>query len=154
MKFTAKRLNIGTLTVALMLSFGLVGGSAQAEGEGAKDDRKLIVLKPEWKNQMKYEMRNGLLPTIQAIVNAVAEGDMKAVSAAARPRGKAHKAKMNMKMMSKIPKGMKMIGRPMRMAFDDLAQAAESGADAKVVLGKLGDVMTFCTSCHNAYRLD
>ncbi|HHI82593.1 MAG TPA: hypothetical protein ENJ99_05520 [Rhizobiales bacterium] len=139
---------------AALFALLIAAQSWHAAASGPKDERTLVKIKPEWKAHLKYDMRNGLLPTVQSIINALAEGDMKAAAAAARTRGMAHMKKMNKQMMAELPMGMKAIGKPMHLAFDAVANEAETSGNPKAVLGKLGDVITFCTSCHNAYRLD
>jgi cytochrome c556 len=40
-----------------------------------------------------------------------------------------------------------------RAGFDDLADAAQSGAPPIKLIGMLGETMRNCVACHEAYRL-
>jgi hypothetical protein len=56
-------------------------------------------------------------------------------------------------LMSSVPEGFRQIGMPIHMAFDKIADAAETGATTKEILTSLGAAMNRCVACHAAYRI-
>jgi hypothetical protein len=95
------------------------------------------------------------LQSTQAITAALATDDLKTVASEAAARGRKGTP------LSAIPPGMKaketqawaaMMGGA-RAGFDDLADAARTGAPPIKLLGMLGETMRNCLACHESYRL-
>lgn len=95
------------------------------------------------------------LQSTQAIAAALATDDLKTVADEAVARGRKGTP------LSAIPPGMKAKETPAwtammggaRTGFDDLADAARTGAPPPKLLGMLGETMRNCVACHETYRL-
>ena len=125
----------------------VLGNTAKAE-----DGRTAILLEPAERLAVLDEMRL-LLETTQTIVEALANDDLAAVEAAARPIGSAAIATVDFRLKAKLPLGFKKLGFGTHYAFDDIANMAAEGKPAKAIQIKLAETMNNCIACHSAFQL-
>lgn len=97
------------------------------------------------------EMRT-FLQGLHNIFNALARKDMKSVAVEARPLGKVlHK--MPPAMHERLPMAYVEMGLGLHEVFDVIARDAEAKADLSLTLSQLAEAMTYCSGCHDTYRL-
>jgi len=113
----------------------------------AEDDREAIFVSREQRDLVLEDMRNFLV-AVQDIVLAMADGDMATVSEVARAMGPGKGRGMGMGM--DVPMEFRQMGRGTHVAFVELAQAADMGAEG--VIADLGTLMSNCTGCHVTYK--
>jgi len=94
-----------------------------------------------------------LLESTQSIVEALANDDLTAVEAAARPIGSAAIATVDFSLRAKLPLDFKKLGFGTHYAFDDIANMANEKQPAKAIQMKLAETMNNCLACHAAYYL-
>ncbi len=143
---------IGLLAAALLaigVKFVVLGSTQEGTAE---DPRTVVVLTKGERAMVLGEMRV-LLETTQAIVEALAENDMKTVATEARKVGKAAVSTMDFKLRAKLPIEFKKLGFGTHYAFDDLAAMAEAGKTAPEIQRKLAETMNNCIACHAAFQL-
>jgi len=142
MKTTKLAMGFGVALMAAMMS---VASPAVAE-----DDREAIAVSAAQRDFMMAEMREFLV-VVQDIVLGMAEGDMPAVAEAAHSMRMGQGGGQGMGMGRVLPLEFRQMARGTHMAFEELAQAAEFGAEG--VLADLGTLMSNCTGCHATYKL-
>ncbi len=126
----------------------VAGGTAPI----APDTRQTIVLTEDERNFVLAEMR-GFLDSVQGIVEGVAEGNMKAVTEAARKSGMGTMQRVPRTLMPKMPPEFRMLGMNTHGAFDTLANESSGMGDKQIVLKQLATLLTNCSACHQGYRL-
>ena len=127
----------------------VVQGSVVASDDG----RTAIVLSAGERDLVLAEMR-GFLEAVETITVALGEKDMTAVASSAQEVGTANAQGVPASLMGKLPLEFKSLGMATHKAFDALAMEAQDMGDEQNVLGKLGQLMSNCTSCHASYRFD
>lgn len=132
-----------------MQMHGAVGAAAAPV---APDTRQTIVLTEDERNFVLAEMR-GFLDSVQGIVEGVAEGNMKAVTEAARKSGMGTMQRVPRTLMPKMPPEFRMLGMNTHSAFDTLASESSGMGDTQVVLKQLATLLANCGACHQGYRL-
>lgn len=137
---------VGVAAAATML---FVMGNTTTSDDG----RSAIHMNGSERDLVLAEMR-GFLEGVEAIIDAVAENDMKSVSESARKVGMGNVEGVPVSLMAKLPLEFKSLGMATHNAFDDLAVEAEDMGDREVVLQKLGSILGNCTTCHAGYRID
>lgn len=150
MKKFSYALNALLLTVLLAVGYVVVVRGSVAPSD---DGRISIILEPGERQFMLADMR-GLLESVQAVAEAAGANDMKAVAEAARKSGFGQHEEAPLAIRLKLPMEMKALGPTMHQSFDDLALAAEQGADAVKIAALLGQTLSVCTACHAGYRYD
>ncbi len=137
--------------IAAIIVLALVSVATPAVAE---DSREVAVRTAPQRGFILNQMRL-FLGSVQVIVSALAEGDMKAVAEQAAARGRKGTP------LSAIPPGMKANETPAwlammggaRAGFDDIAASAtDPSATPLKLMGMLGDTMKNCVACHQAYR--
>jgi len=128
--------------------FGISGSTV-----AATDGRTAIVLEPGERDLVLAEMR-AFLESVQAITEAVGEGDVGKIAAAARKVGAEAQQAVPASLMGKLPLGFKQMGLDTHRKFDRLALDAEEFGDPATSLQQLSELMTNCVACHSAFRLD
>ncbi len=116
------------------------------------DGRTAIMLSAGERDLVLKEMRE-FLEGVQSITEALAAKDMKAVAEASKKIGMAAAGGVPVSLMAKLPLEFKTLGLSTHKAFDDLSMEASDMGDAQISLGKLGELLNNCTTCHAAYRL-
>lgn len=132
---------------AAFVGFKFVTGSTVT----AEDGREAIQLTPSERNLVLGEMR-ALLAAVQEIIAAVNAGDMNAVKESAHRVGMAEAGAAPAGLVLKLPMAFKTLGFSTHEGFDEVALAAEIGAEA--VLAGLETNLAKCVACHAAYRLN
>jgi hypothetical protein len=141
---------IGILLLVLVgIGFKFVVLGSTGKGD---DGRTAVLLEPAERQAVLNEMRM-LLETSQAIVAALAEEDLGAVEAAARPIGSAAIATVDFRLRAKLPLEFKKLGFGTHYAFDEIADMAQQGKSVKVIQMKLAETMNNCIACHASYQL-
>lgn len=96
----------------------------------------------------------GLLEAVETITLELSEDNMTGVATAARSVGMGSASGEPPTLIARLPLEFKRLGMATHSAFDDLAMEAEDMGDSSIMLGKLGSILTDCTSCHAGYRFD
>ncbi|NWF37820.1 hypothetical protein F3F96_01510 [Mariprofundus sp. NF] len=120
--------------------------------EKAEDGRTAVILEPAERLAVLDEMRL-LLETTQAVVEALANDDLAAVEAAARPIGSAAIATVDFRLRAKLPLEFKKLGFGTHYAFDEIADMAKAGEPSKAIQRKLAETMNNCIACHASFQL-
>lgn len=120
--------------------------------EKGEDGRTAVILEPAERQAVVEEMRL-LLETTQAVVEALANDDLAAVEAAARPIGSAAIATVDFRLRAKLPLEFKRLGFGTHYAFDDIANMAQAGESRKAIQKKLAETMNNCIACHASFQL-
>lgn len=127
-------------------------GEAQHPPRPDGDPREAIVLAPAETAELLTGMRT-YLETIQGIVTALAENDIKSVAEIAPRSGARMLGGVSPLTGLKTPIGFTSMSLDTHDKFDRLADAARRGTSRSDVLAALRDIMGNCISCHAAYRL-
>jgi hypothetical protein len=115
------------------------------------DNRIPVTVSSQERAHVLAEMRT-FLQGMYNIFNALARGDMKAVASEARPLGKVlHR--MPPAMRERLPQAYVEMGLGLHEVFDVIARDAETKADPSHTLSQLAEAMTYCSGCHDTYRL-
>jgi len=136
-----------TVLAAGAFKVTVLGNTARAD-----DGRTAVLLEPAERQAVLEEMRV-LLETTQAVVEALANDDLAAVEAAARPIGSDAIATVDFALRAKLPLEFKKLGFGTHYAFDDIADMAKEGMPAKAIQRKLAETMNNCIACHASYQL-
>lgn len=147
---------IGLLSLALagmIVVFGIFGRIADSP---STDGRARLLLTNAERDFVLKEMRH-MLMAVQAVLVAVNEDDMAAVTSAAREAGMAEvraiPAEIRLPLMTKLPIEFKQLGFGVHEGFDELALDAESLGDRQHTLRQLANLMDKCIACHAAYTV-
>ncbi len=142
------------LSLLLNLALAAVGGYLFMGGNvtASDDDRKAIVLTDGEKSFVLSEMR-GLLETMQGVLLAWEEGDMKELAATARKSGMVDMRNAPKSLMLKMPMGFKTLGHGMHGGWDAIADEAEAMGDKNKIISLLSEQLGRCTACHSGYKL-
>lgn len=142
---------------AALLALVLVGLGYKllvvGETAPASDGRSAILLTPGERDLVLAEMR-AFLQAVQAITQAVAEGDASRAADAARAVGTGAAAEVPLTLMAKLPLGFKELGLSTHRAFDQLALDAEQLGDPGQIPAQLATLLNNCVGCHAAFRID
>lgn len=128
--------------------------SFSAAAEPSDTRQPFAVAAPE--HAYILEQMRLFIVSIQAIDEALANGKTDAVAEAAAARGgRANKDDPNFPktLGAKLPPLWKQMGRGTRTGFDQLADAAKSGAPTQKSLAILAETLRNCVACHQTYRL-
>jgi len=143
------------IAIAVLVAV-LVGGMFKfivlGNTEKGDDGRTAVILEPAERQAVLEEMRL-LLETTQTVVEALANDDLAAVEAAARPIGSAAIATVDFRLRAKLPLEFKKLGFGTHYAFDDIADMAKAGEPAKAIQLKLVETMNNCITCHASFQL-
>jgi len=149
-KTTPHWIAIGLLVAVIvggMFKFVVLGSTEKGD-----DGRIAVILEPAERQAVLEEMRL-LLETSQTVVEALANNDLAAIEAAARPIGSAAIATVDFKLRAKLPLEFKKLGFGTHYAFDDIADMAKAGEPAKAIQLKLVKTMNNCIACHASFQL-
>jgi hypothetical protein len=138
-----------------LVVLGALGYKLVVVGETApaSDGRSAILLTPGERDLVLAEMR-AFLQAVQAITQAVSEGDAARAASAARAVGAAAAAEVPLSLMAKLPLGFKELGLSTHRAFDQLALDAEQMGDTAPIQAQLATLLNNCVACHAAFRID
>ncbi len=117
----------------------------------ASDNRIAIMVGSQERAHVLAEMRT-FLQGLHNIFHALARKDMKAVAVESRPLGRIlHRMPEGMR--ERLPLAYVEMGLGLHEVFDVIARDAEAKADPSVTLSQLAEAMTYCSGCHDTYRL-
>jgi len=151
---TARTKDSGTVCLVRRILFGiLLSGTALSAASADLDGRKALYLNDGERQFVLSEMQN-YVASLQQLVSALSKNDMQGVADAARPMGMQAMQNAPATLMGKMPDGFRSLGMPTHLAFDQIAQSAEAGADANAILSKLAEAMNNCVACHASYRIE
>ena len=141
----------------VVLSLIVIGGMTyvfvyQGKVQPAGDGRTAIVLSPGERDLVLAEMRM-FVESIQGMVSAVPDEDMKTVAEYARQVGMQAQQQVPGSLVGKLPLAFKQMGRATHQQFDQLALDAEQLGDPDHSLQQLGKLMQNCIACHATYRI-
>ncbi|TNF36924.1 MAG: hypothetical protein EP315_03520 [Gammaproteobacteria bacterium] len=144
-----------TISAILLLILVIVAYKFIVVGEvtEASDGRQAIVLQSDERDFVLAEMRL-FLSSVQAINQAIAEGNPQQVASAARMVGMAVQQTVPPALITKLPLAFKQQGFDTHQKFDLLAMDAEQIGDGMHSLQQLAELMQNCVACHAAYRID
>ncbi len=115
------------------------------------DNRIPINVTSQERSHLLAEMRS-FLQGLHNIFHALARNDMKAVAVEARPLGKVlHHMPPGMR--ERVPLAYVEMGWGLHEVFDVIARDAEAKADPTLTLGQLAEALSYCSGCHDTYRL-
>jgi cytochrome c556 len=143
-----------SIALALILAAAAtVTGPVWAQSSSAmQTDRRIAInVSQAEKNQVLSEMRE-FLHGFHSINIAMARQDMKALGITARPMG-ALLDRMPVKLKERLPEEFTQLAIAMNEAFQNLARDAESNGDMRKAHENLAEVMTYCSGCHDTYRI-
>jgi hypothetical protein len=131
---------------------GLLAALSGVAPAGAVDERQVLDLGEHQRALVLQEMR-ALLSATQAVVAALAAGDMAAVArhASAVGMGMAHQAEHHLQ--GALPEAFMQMGMSVHRDFDRIAADAEAVGDPKHTLRQLGESMQKCVACHASYQI-
>ena len=132
---------------AMVYLFVLKGSISESN-----DGRVAIHLNGAERDLVLEEMR-GFLEGVEAITNALGEGNMAEASKHAASIGMAGIGDVPLSLMGKLPLDFKTLGLSTHKAFDTLSKETKVNTDPKMFLKKFGEILNNCTSCHAGYRL-
>jgi len=138
---------LSAILIAIGIKFVVLGSTAEGD-----DGRTAVILEPAERQAVLEEMRM-LLETSQTVIEALANEDLAAVEAAARPIGSAAIATVDFRLRAKLPLEFKKLGFGTHYAFDDIADMAKAGEPSKKIQLKLAETMNNCIACHASYQL-
>lgn len=115
------------------------------------DGRQVVLVSTTERDQVLAEMR-GLLEAIADITSALSRNDVASIVEIAKPIGSAAMEGESPALLAKLPLDFKQNGLRVHTGFDDLGEAAASGATVAEMTGMLSEQLMVCTGCHAAYR--
>ena len=136
-----------TIIVGFAVKFIVLGSTAQAP-----DGRTQVILTTNERAQVLEEMRQ-LLASTQSIVEALAEHDLKNISAAANQVGMQATSTMDITLKAKLPMDFKQMGFAVHQSFDDISHMAKEQKPIQEIQRKLADTMSQCVACHASFQL-
>lgn len=129
---------------------GRTGERLQSPVNGT-DKRIPVTVTSQERAHVLAEMRT-FLQGMYNIFNALARGDMKAVAVESKPLGKVlHNTPPAMR--ERLPLAYLEMGLGLHEVFDVITRDAETKADPSLTLSQLAEAMTYCSGCHDTYRL-
>ena len=135
--------------------FGLAASLAMAGAVAADigtDDRVKIVLKPDERHLVLWEMRS-FLNVVQTITDALTREDMQAVAEAARSMGSGAANQIPPQTVAKLPETFQMLAGTVHNTFDVMALDAESLGDPMHTQRQMSQMLQTCNACHGIYQI-
>lgn len=129
----------------------LVGMVATADTVTNADSRNVIAVDANARAKLLTEMR-GHLVNLQALLEALSEGDMNGVTQAARASGVQSASESADDIIAHLPSGFTALGMSMHRDFDRIADMAARGSDAQTLLRQVAVTMQKCVACHTTYK--
>jgi len=116
------------------------------------DARTAVRLSPPHRALVLTEMRQ-FLSGLQQISGALSQDDMDTVATVAHSLGSPMTQHMDPGLRQALPEGFRKLGFSVHADFDLIALDAESLGDSRHTLSQLGETLSKCVSCHEAYRI-
>ena len=154
----SKYLKLGMLIFALLCST-LTAQTVLAQGVPAAtnpnvdvDTRRGIVTLP-WERTLILRNMRQYLAGLQELTAAVANGDMKTATEAARSMGSVNLYDIKLKFANTTAVEFHEIAFEVHKDFDRAAADAEAKKDGMLLLKQVSTIMKRCTYCHETFRL-
>jgi hypothetical protein len=135
--------------------FGLAASLATASAVAmdiGTDDRVKVVLKPDERHLVLFEMRS-FLNVLQIISAAAIRGDMQAVATAARSMGSGAANQIPPLTVAKLPETFQILAGTVHSSFDVMALDADSLGDPMHTQRQVARLMQTCNACHGIYQV-
>ncbi len=116
------------------------------------DTRTIVPLSPPHRAMVLHEMRQ-FLSGLEQLSVALSKDDMKTVARVAHSLGSPMTHHMPADLKQALPEEFRKLGFSVHADFDQIALDAESLGDGKHTLSQLGETLSRCVSCHNAYQI-
>lgn len=136
--------------VFLGLAMGLA--TAGAVADIGKDDRLDVVLEPDERHLVLFEMRS-FLQALQGITEALTREDMQTVANLARTMGSGAANQIPPQTTAKLPETFQMLAGTVHTTFDVIALDAESLGDPLHTIRQVSTMMQTCNACHGIYQV-
>lgn len=144
------------LAATLSLNLGAAGAADPHAHEGhhapAQDNRTVLQLSPDERAMLLQEMHL-FLDGVRKMTAALAQQDMAATAAAARPLGMKMGQTMPPALRAKLPLEFRQLAGPLHADFDQMALDAESLNDVSVTLTQLSATLQKCAGCHATFQI-
>ena len=140
---------MAVVIAAMAYMFVLRGAVAPAGDDG----RTVVLLSRGERNLVLSEMR-GFLESVQEIIQAVNDNDMKSAAEAAARVGRVDLNDLPPSLLRKLPVALKQMGLATHYAFYKLSGDIGGGLKKKQIMARMADIMNNCVACHQGYRLD
>jgi hypothetical protein len=131
----------------------LLGVFATAAGAGDSDTRTVVKLTPPQRAMVLTEMRQ-FLAGLQQITAALAQDDMERVAGVAHSLGSPMTHHMPADLKQALPEEFRKLGFSVHADFDQIALDAAELGDSGHTLSQLGETLSKCNACHDAYRIE
>jgi hypothetical protein len=139
-------MNTKACLFAALLAFMSVAAAEEA------DTRMVVPLPESHRAMVLHEMRQ-FLSGLQQISAALSKDDMETVARVAHSLGSPMTHHMPAGLKQALPEEFRKLGLSVHADFDQIALDAESLGDGKHTLSQLGETLSRCVSCHNAYQI-
>jgi hypothetical protein len=116
------------------------------------DSRTIVPLSPPHRAMVLAEMRQ-FLSGLEQLSVALSKDDMEAVARVAHSLGSPMTHHVPADLKQALPEAFRKLGFSVHADFDQIALDAESLGDGKHTLSQLGETLSKCVSCHNAYQI-
>ena len=117
------------------------------------DTRTIVPLSPPHRAMVLHEMRQ-FLSGLEQLSVALSKDDMNTVAKVAHSLGSPMTHDVPPDLKQALPEGFRKLGFSVHGDFDRIALDAESLGDAKHTLSQLGETLSKCVSCHDAYQIN
>ena len=146
--------------LVLAAALGLTLGAASAADPHANgthrapapDTRTVLQLSPDERAVLLQEMHL-FLDGVRKMTAALAQQDLAAAAAAARPLGMKMGQTMPQALRAKLPLEFRQLAGPLHADFDQMALDAESMKDVSYTLTQLSATLQKCAGCHAAFQI-
>ena len=119
---------------------------------GEVDTRTIVPLSAPHRAMVLAEMRQ-FLSGLEQLMAALSKDDMETVARVAHSLGSPMTRHVPADLKQALPEAFRKLGFSVHADFDQIALDAESLGDGKHTLSQLGEALSRCVSCHNAYQI-
>lgn len=119
---------------------------------GEVDTRTIVPLSAPHRAMVLAEMRQ-FLSGLEQLMAALSKDDMETVARVAHSLGSPMTHHVPADLKQALPEAFRKLGFSVHADFDQIALDAESLGDGKHTLSQLGEALSRCVSCHNAYQI-
>ena len=137
------------LAASALLSFST---TALAQPPTALDNRIAIQVSPSECNQILFEMRE-FLHSLFNVNNALANKDMKQVAISAKPIAGLME-RLPTQTRAHLPEEFSQMAIGMSELLNVLVRDAQTKGDVSLTQSQLAELMSYCSGCHDSYRLE
>ena len=116
------------------------------------DIRAVVQLSAQHRTMVLAEMRQ-FLSGLQQISEALSREEMETVARVAYSLGSPMTQHMATGLRQALPEGFRKLGFSVHADFDQIALDAEGLGDPQHTLSQLGEILSKCVSCHEAYQI-